>query len=190
MSTAFIGLDYIMDIAHPSGKISSFAGQVEQRGIISKANQALEMAKAKQWLNILVKVGFGKGYVEQPKNSLLFGQAHKFGAIELGTTGTNFHPDLRVDLSDIIVEKPRVSPFYCTKLEAVLRSNKISRLIVAGVSSTWAVQSTVRDAHDRDYDILVLEDACAAATEEEHKTSMGDLGVISSIIKIENVSAL
>ena len=60
MSTAFIGLDYIFDIVHPSGKMAASAAHVAERGVIAKANQALAIARNKGWLTILVKVGFTK----------------------------------------------------------------------------------------------------------------------------------
>jgi isochorismate hydrolase len=50
--------------------------------------------------------------------------------------------------------------------------SQVKRLVPAGVSTAWAVQATARDAHDRDYQVVVVEDACAAASENEHKTSM------------------
>jgi nicotinamidase-related amidase len=62
---------------------------------------------------------------------------------------------------------------------ASLRAHKVKRLILAGVSTAWAVQATARDAHDRDYQVVVVEDACAAASENEHKTSMELLGQIA-----------
>lgn len=52
---------------------------------------------------------------------------------------------------DAVVVKHRISPFYATGLEAVLRAQRVERLVIAGVSSTWAVQAAARDAHDRDY---------------------------------------
>ncbi|GBR55176.1 isochorismate hydrolase [Neokomagataea thailandica NBRC 106555] len=190
MNTAFIGLDYIIDIADVSGKIPSAANEVIRRQVIEKANHALKIAHDKNWLKILVKVGFSPSYVEQPKNSQLFGLAHKYNAINLRERGTDFHPNLEVNLSDIIIEKPRVSGFYCTKLEAILRANKIDRLIIAGVSSTWAVQSTVRDAHDRDYEVFVCEPACAASTEDEHYVDMKILQEISKIINLDDMAGM
>jgi nicotinamidase-related amidase len=58
----------------------------------------------------------------------------------------------------------------------VLRSHKVERLILAGVSTAWAVRATARDAHGRDYQVVVVEDACAAASEEEQEASMESLG--------------
>ena len=62
MRTAFVGLDYIIDIMHPQGKIARAAEQAIERRIIEKANQVLRIATQKNWLKILVKVGFSPDY--------------------------------------------------------------------------------------------------------------------------------
>lgn len=190
MRTAFIGLDYIVDITHPSGKIAGAAAQVADRGVIAKANQALAIARNRGWLTVLVKVGFSPGYPEQPKQSPLFGRVNEAKALALGEPGTDFHPDLQTALADLVLVKPRVSAFYGTGLDAALRANKIERLVIAGVSSTWAVQATARDAHDRDYQVCIAEDACAAADEADHCISMRMLSRIAKIIQVGDMTAL
>lgn len=190
MKTAIIALDYIVDIMHPDGKIARSAQQASERDIVAKANHALEIAREKHWLVIHIKVGFSSGYSDQPKHSPMFGRAHEFRALELGTAGTDFHPDLHVDPGDLVITKPRVSAFYGTSLEPMLRANSIERLVLTGVSSTWAVQSTARDAHDRDYRVIILEDACAAASAEEHLASMKMLSTIANIVTVEDLNEL
>ena len=59
-----------------------------------------------------------------------------------------------------------------TSLEAFLSANEIKKLILIGVSTDMAVQSTARDGHDRDYQIIIIPDACAAGNEELHETSI------------------
>jgi biuret amidohydrolase len=189
MRTAFIGLDYIIDIMHPQGKIARSAAHASERGIIAKANKVLEIAKLKNWLTIMIKVGFSVHYQEQPKNSPLFGKLHEFGALQLGSVGTEFHPDLDVGNSLIIV-KPRVSAFYGTGLDAALRANRIERVILGGVSTAWAVQSTARDAHDRDYDVCIIEEICAAATEEQHESSIKLMETIATILTVSELNDL
>nr|WP_220496980.1 isochorismatase family cysteine hydrolase [Serratia sp. OS31] len=183
-------LDYIFDIAHLEGKIARSAQQVAERNAIANANLVLALAQQKDWLRILVKVGFTPGYIDQPKHSRMFGQTHKLGAIELDRPGTEFHPSLAAELGELVIVKPRVSAFYGTNLDAALRARRIERLIICGVSTTWAVQSTARDAHDRDYQVLVLEEACAAATPEEHRMSMEMLAHIAEIVTLENLKDL
>jgi nicotinamidase-related amidase len=112
------------------------------------------------------------------------------GALEMESPGMDFHPELKAELADMVVVKPRISAFYGTRLDAALRARKVDRLIIAGVSTAWAVQSTVRDAHDRDYEVFVLEDACAAATEPVHQSSMELLGAIAKVIRVEDLERL
>ncbi|BEV72134.1 MULTISPECIES: cysteine hydrolase family protein [unclassified Paludibacterium] len=190
MNTAFIGLDYIVDIMHPSGKIAGSAAHAAERDVIGKANRLLTLAREKNWLSILVKVGFAAGYPDQPKHSAMFGRAHEFGALEHGSAGMHFHPDLHAELADMVIVKPRVSAFYSTNLEAALRARRIERVVIAGVSSSWAVQAAARDAHDRDYQVVVVEDACAAVNDEEHKVSMAMLSRIARIITTDEVASL
>ncbi|MGQ5523579.1 isochorismatase family cysteine hydrolase [Chitinimonas sp. PSY-7] len=190
MKTALIVIDFINDIVHAEGKIPSCAAHVEERQAITKANTALQYARANGWLPILVKVGFSAAYQEQPKDSPMFGKAHLGKVLTLGEWGTAFHADLDVQASDVVVVKPRVNPFYASVLEAALRANKVERLVVCGVSTTWAIQSTVRDAHDRDYQIVILEDACAAADEQEHRASIAQLIRIAKVVTVSELPSL
>lgn len=190
MKTAFIGLDYIVDIMHPDGKIARSAQQAAERGIVAKANEVLAHAKAHDWLAILVKVGFKTGYHEAPKSSPMFGKAQQFGALALDGPGTAFHPELDAGLADMVIEKPRVNAFYGTPLEPALRAQDIKRLVVGGVSTAWAVQSLVRDAHDRDYSVVVVEDICAAASHEEHLASIDMLRTIARIVSVSELASL
>jgi biuret amidohydrolase len=135
-------------------------------------------------------VGFSPRYHEQPKHSPFFGKAHEFRALELEQWGTEFHPELRVAPSDFVVTKSRVNVFYNTPLESLLRAQGIERVVLLGVSTTWAVEAAARDAHDRDYRVAVVEDACAAHDEEQHRASIRHLAAIADITttaKLENI---
>jgi nicotinamidase-related amidase len=190
MNSALLLLDYIVDISHPSGKVARSAAHVAARGAVAKANEALAFARSRGWLTVLVKVGFSLNYSEQPKQSPMFGRAHEFGALQLGGAGAAFHPDLQVASSDLVLIKPRVSAFYGTALESALRAGKIEQLVIAGVSTTWAVQSTARDAHDRDYQVVILEDACAAADDADHRRSIDTLRTIARVVQANELERL
>lgn len=61
MNTALIGLDYIVDIMHPDGRIARCAEQAALRGVVARFNRALAVAEQLGWLRIAV-VGFEPGY--------------------------------------------------------------------------------------------------------------------------------
>jgi nicotinamidase-related amidase len=69
---------------------------------------------------------------------------------------------------DIIVRKTRVGAFSTTDLARQLADRGIDTLILAGISTSGVVLSTVRDASDRDYALYVLSDATADRDESVH----------------------
>lgn len=170
----YLVLDMENDLVHddgPSGK-GPMGEQVRERNVISRTAQAISKARQAGILVGFVRVGFSPDYQECPPASPVFSGAPKGGMFKLGSWGTEIHPDLEQQPGDIHVVKHRVSPFYATTLQAQLRAQGVERIYCSGVSTQAVVQATVRDAHDRDYEVIVLEDACAAHSAEEHANSI------------------
>ncbi len=188
MKTALLVIDLINDIVSADGKIPTCAAQVAERNVIQHANTAIEFARQHHWLILPVKVAFSSHYAEQPKDSPVFGKAHQIQALDINQKGTAFHPALTITPDDPVIIKHRISPFYGTPLDLVLRTHHITRLVICGVSSTWAIQAAARDGHDRDYQIVILEDACAAATQEEHQITMKQLSRIARIMTTSDLT--
>jgi ureidoacrylate peracid hydrolase len=90
---------------------------------------------------------------------------------------------------DVVIEKIAYSAFYMTRLEWVMRKLDIDRLIVGGIVTNGGVASTVRDAHVRDIEAIVLEDGCAAFTSEVHATAIAALKPVAAIASIAEVLA-
>ncbi len=89
-----------------------------------------------------------------------------------------------VQPADVTVEKIAYSAFYMTRLEWVLRKCGIEKLYVAGIVTNGGVASTVRDAHIRDFETVVLEDGCAAFTAETHATAIAALKPVCRVTSI------
>ena len=128
-----------------------------------------------------VRVGFSPDYRECPPASPIFSGARKNGIFKLGTRGTEVHPALAPQQGDFDIVKHRVSPFYGTTLEPILRANGIERLVLCGVSTNGVVHSGAREAHDRDYECIILEDCCAGVTPDEHTHAIACLGRYATI---------
>ncbi|WP_281684505.1 cysteine hydrolase family protein [Thalassobaculum salexigens] len=90
---------------------------------------------------------------------------------------------------DIKVEKVAFSAFYMSRLEWVLRKAGITTLIFGGIVTNGGVASTVRDAHVRDLETVVLEDGCAAFSEQVHRTALDALRPVSTVATIAEVAA-
>ena len=91
--------------------------------------------------------------------------------------------------ADIVVVKPRISSFCNISLEAIFRANAIDTLLLTGVSTENAILSTTRDVHDRDYQVIIVEDACGALTDEGHRFVVELLSSIATITTSDIVSA-
>ncbi|MDF1793008.1 MAG: cysteine hydrolase [Thalassobaculaceae bacterium] len=89
---------------------------------------------------------------------------------------------------DMKVEKVAFSAFYMSRLEWVLKKAGITSLIVGGIVTNGGVASTVRDAHVRDLDTVVLEDGCAAFSEQIHRTAIDALRPVSKVASIAEVA--
>jgi len=86
--------------------------------------------------------------------------------------------------ADIEVEKIAFSAFYMSRLEWVLRKCGIERLYVTGIVTNGGVASTVRDAHVREFHCTVVEDGCAAFTEDVHRAAIEGLRPVAAITTI------
>jgi len=177
MKSIYLILDMQNDLVNadgPNGK-SPLGDLVRSRRILENTAVALKKARDAGIAIGFVRVGFSPDYHECPKNSQVFSGAPKAGLFKLGGWGTEIHPSLAQQPGDVQVIKHRVSPFYSTTLSVQLRAAGIERIYCSGVSTQAVVQATVRDGHDRDFDMVVLEDCCAAHSEEEHRNSMGSI---------------
>lgn len=92
--------------------------------------------------------------------------------------------------SDLAVEKVAYSAFYMTRLEWVLRKAGIDTLLVCGIVTNGGVASTVRDAHVRDFNSMVLSDGCAAFSRETHERAIGDLSTVAKTVACAEAAAL
>ncbi|HLB56058.1 MAG TPA: isochorismatase family cysteine hydrolase [Coxiellaceae bacterium] len=187
-NTALLVIDFINDIVHPDGKVIATATFVEKHHVIEKANHVIAFAREHKIPIAFVKVGFSESYLECPAHSPVFGKAKELKAFQLNTWGTEFHEKLNVQPSDFVIIKNRVSAFYSTSLETFLRANQIQNIILTGVSTDMAIQSTAREAHDRDYKVIIVSDACGAGIAEWHDFTLKQLERLSVITTTDKLS--
>ncbi|MDE4134610.1 cysteine hydrolase [Phaeobacter sp. QD34_3] len=85
----------------------------------------------------------------------------------------------RLQPADFVIEKVAYSAFYQTRLEYLMRALDIDHLIVGGIVTNGGVASTLRDAHLRNIDTVMLTDGCAAFRQEVHDATLLSLGTVT-----------
>lgn len=189
-NTMLLVCDMVNDLVHedgPNGK-KGYGPILARRNVIANTAEAISKARAAGVKIGYVRVGFSPDYRECPPTSRIFQGAKKAGMFKLGNWGTEVHPALAPQPADYDIVKHRVSPFYATSLEAILRANAIQRLYVSGVSTSGAVLSAAKDGHDRDYEVFVLEDCCAALTDEQHQAVIEQMQRMTTIVSSRDVT--
>lgn len=108
-------------------------------------------------------------------------------ALLRGHPGFDIVPEIPLDPTDIIIDKTANGAFTGTDLDLVLRARGIVQLMIAGCTTEICVHSTLREAGDRGFECLVIEDCCASGDHFAHQAAIhivtvedGLLGVVAS----------
>jgi nicotinamidase-related amidase len=136
-------------------------GIVERLGddsLLEHVGRAIAAARSAGIPVIYVKVDFRPGFPEVSPRNKAFSQVAGSGF--LGDKA-RVHPAVAPEPGDVEVTKRRVSAFTGSDLEVVLRAQQIGRLVLTGIATSGVVLSTLREAADKDYELVVLSDCCA-----------------------------
>jgi nicotinamidase-related amidase len=90
---------------------------------------------------------------------------------------------------DFLIEKPAFSAFFASRLDFVLTRLRITRLLICGVGTNGAVESTLRDAHLRDLDLTLVTDCTAGFDRERHEISLQNMAPLARFVSSQQLFA-
>ena len=161
-SAAVLVMDYQVDA------LTRFMTAAQSAGAIACVPELIATARDAGMMVIHVVVAFRPGHPEISPRNTVFTFVKANGMLVAGSEGAAIHPAAAAREGEPIVVKHRVSPFVGTDLETLLRANGIDTLVLAGVHTSGVVLSTVCQAIDLDYRLVVIRDCCADPDAELH----------------------
>lgn len=187
MNKALLLIDFINDNVSPKGINDERASVYfcQKHSTLTLTANLLHHFRQTEHTIIHVRIGFSPDYQELPRSSPLFSGAKKNNLFKLGSFGDAFHTSLKPKKNEIQLIKHRVSAFYQTDLESILREREIEQLFICGVATDLTVATSAREAHDRDFIVSVVADCCGANDEKTHNHS---LELLSKIATIKNAA--
>jgi len=116
-------------------------------------------------------------------SSLGIGDAGPMGRILVrGEPGNQILPLLAPQDGELVIDKPGKGAFYATELHMQLQQRGITHLWFAGVTTEVCVQTSMREANDRGYECLIVEDACASYFPVFHQATLAMLTAQGGIV--------
>jgi len=184
MKRTLLVIDFINEIVDPAGKLAAkgYAGFIADHETLAHLNDAIGAFRRSEDSVVFVRLAFDPSYADQPKESPIFGQAHNFGILADGIWSTEINNAVDYRKDDEVVTKTRVSAFHGTDLAETLRNRGVTDVYIAGVATDLAVEAAARSAHDNDFKVSVVTDACAAASQADHDKSMHVLPKFAQLV--------
>jgi len=167
-STALLLVDFQRDFLEPGGFGESLGNDVSLlRKTLGPAARVLAAARRAGLAVVHTREGhrpdlsdLAPAKARRGNPSLRIGDPGPLGRLLVrGQPGHEIVPELAPLPGEPVVDKPGKGAFYSTDLDALLRNRGITSLLVCGVTTEVCVHTTVREANDRGYDCLVVEDA-------------------------------
>jgi nicotinamidase-related amidase len=141
----------------------------KRTALLDRAMTAKAAARAAGVLVVSVRLAFRDDTPEVSPRNLLFTRVAEMGGFGERDAGTRLHPAVAPEAGDVVVLKQRASAFSGSDLGVVLRARDITHLVLVGLATSGVVLSTLREAADLDYGLIVLADACADHDDEVHR---------------------
>ncbi len=188
----YLALHYQNENCHADGKIPYGLGEdalLWREQMLSSARRLSTAVRQHDAQVIHVRLETQPGQPDVICNCPIFSVFKERGAWPVGSWGADFVEGLGAQAGDINITHGRNSAFYGSRLEEYMSWLKPDWVIVSGVSTAYVVETTVRDAADIGYNLVVAHDACSTFRRDFHEASLRAMSLLARVVSVEQIES-
>ncbi len=189
--TALVVIDMQRDFVEPGGFGASLGNDVTQlHSAIAPIAALLAAWRARDWPIVHTREAHKADLSDCPpakrlrgEPGLRIGDEGPMGRLLIaGEPGADIIPALAPKAGELVIDKPGKGMFWATGLHETLQANGITHIVFTGVTTEVCVQTSMREANDRGYECLIVEDGTASYFPEFKASALAMIAAQGAIV--------